>query len=68
MGLVADPLGSPGPVQADSIAVGSAVGAFTLSDLPSMQHLLSLMIRSISCLQQQSMSFTNLSVAVCLQV
>ena len=41
MGLVADPLGSPGPVQADSIAVGSAVSAFTLSDLPSIQHLLS---------------------------
>ena len=41
MGLVADPPGSPGPVQADSIAVGSAVGAFTLSDLPSIQHILS---------------------------
>ena len=41
MGLVADASGSPGPVQADSIAVGSAVGAFTLSDLPSIQHLLS---------------------------
>ena len=40
MGLVADPSGSPGPVQADSIAVGSAVGAFTLSDLPSIQHIL----------------------------
>ena len=38
MGLVADLPGSPGPVQADSIAVGSAVGAFTLSDLPSIQH------------------------------
>ena len=43
MGLVADPLGSPEPVQADSIAVGSAVGAFTLSDLPSIQHFLSVM-------------------------
>ena len=41
MGLVADPSGSPEPVQADSIAVGSAVGAFTLSDLPSIQHFLS---------------------------
>ena len=41
MGLVADPSGSPGPVQADSIAVGSAVGAFTLSNLPSIQHFLS---------------------------
>ena len=38
MGLVADPYGSPRPVKADSIAVGSAVGAFTLSDLPSIQH------------------------------
>lgn len=41
MGLVADPSGSPGRLQADSIAVGSAVSAFTLSDIPSMQHLVS---------------------------
>lgn len=39
MGLVADPLGSPAPVQADSIAVGSAVDAFTLSYLPSSQYI-----------------------------
>lgn len=41
MGLVADPSGSLGHVQAGSMAMGSAIGACTLLNLPSIQQLLS---------------------------